>query len=207
MRYLHLIVIQCHAYLSQLQGSTQVRLHIPFLRRSGFPFLTVAMTISPHAAAGRRLSLEPHPTTEITYRFLAPVLSAQFITAPTGRASAMANLLPEVPPRPRLEAILATPFFQKGVAMGAPLALMHGYAYRSRRCLRKLGGGVGGVTLEMLRCSDVASKPHSNKDVVFSDALKVSGSTHLGPASHESMMDFEALLPRPACATTGYRPY
>ena len=35
-----------------------------------------------------------------SYRFLAPVLSAQFITAAQGRPSAMRNLLPEVPARP-----------------------------------------------------------------------------------------------------------
>jgi hypothetical protein len=38
---------------------------------------------------------------------LAPVLSAQFITAATGRPTAMENLLPEVPPLPRFD-ILAT---------------------------------------------------------------------------------------------------
>merc|ERR1711907_25581 len=36
------------------------------------------------------------------YRFLAPVLSAQFITAPHGRPSEMRYLLPEAPARPRL---------------------------------------------------------------------------------------------------------
>jgi hypothetical protein len=31
------------------------------------------------------------------YKFLAPVLSAQFITAPTGRPSDILNLLPAAP--------------------------------------------------------------------------------------------------------------
>lgn len=79
----------------------------PFLRRSGFPFFTVAMTMSPGPPAGRRFSLLPQPHTLIMYRFLAPVLSAQFITAATGRPSDMENLLPEVPPLPRFD-ILAT---------------------------------------------------------------------------------------------------
>eukprot|EP00963_Diacronema_lutheri_P001895 scaffold121_cov356-Pavlova_lutheri.AAC.29 len=56
--------------------------------------------MSPAAAAGSRFNLAPHPTTAITYKFLAPVLSAQFITAPTGNARDMRNLLPEAPPRP-----------------------------------------------------------------------------------------------------------
>ena len=42
----------------------------------------------------------PVRVTEITYRFLAPVLSAQLITAPTGRPSVILNLFPVAPPRP-----------------------------------------------------------------------------------------------------------
>ncbi len=68
---------------------TLQRRSAPFLRRSGLPFLTVAMTMSPQAAAGRRLRRAPQPTTEMMYRFLAPVLSAQFMMAPTGSASDM----------------------------------------------------------------------------------------------------------------------
>lgn len=79
----------------------------PFLRRSGFPFLTVAITMSPGPPAGRRFSLLPQPHTEMMYRFLAPVLSAQFMTAATGRPSDIENLLPEVPPLPLFD-ILAT---------------------------------------------------------------------------------------------------
>ena len=41
------------------------------------------------------------------YRFLAPELSAQFITAATGKPSDMRNLLPAAPPRPRLDAMVA----------------------------------------------------------------------------------------------------
>lgn len=65
------------------------------MRRSGLPFFTVAMTMSPQAPAGRRFSLLPHPHTEMTYRFLAPVLSAQFITAPTGRPRDIENFWPD----------------------------------------------------------------------------------------------------------------
>ena len=38
-----------------------------------------------------------------TYRFLAPVLSAQFMTAPTGQANEILNLAPAAPPRPLLD--------------------------------------------------------------------------------------------------------
>ena len=46
--------------------------HIPFLRSSGFPFFTVAKTISPLAAAGSRFNRPRIPPTAIMYRFLAP---------------------------------------------------------------------------------------------------------------------------------------
>merc|ERR1719244_817622 len=73
---------------------------ITFLRSSGLPFLTVAKTMSPHAAAGKRLRRPRMPPTAMMYRFLAPVLSAQLMTAPTGRPREMRNLAPAVPPRP-----------------------------------------------------------------------------------------------------------
>ena len=57
----------------------------PFLRSSGLPFLTVAITISPALEAGRRLRRAPKPRTETMYKFLAPELSAQLRTAPVGR--------------------------------------------------------------------------------------------------------------------------
>lgn len=40
------------------------------------------------------------PCTAMTNKFLAPVLSAQLMTAPTGRAKEMRNLAPAEPPRP-----------------------------------------------------------------------------------------------------------
>ena len=51
-------------------------------------------------AAGSLFRRAPVRVTEITYRFLAPVLSAQLITAPTGRPSVILNLFPVAPPRP-----------------------------------------------------------------------------------------------------------
>ena len=54
--------------------------------------MTVAITMSPQAAAGRRLRRAPQPCTEMMYRFLAPLLSAQFMVAATGRPSVMRNL-------------------------------------------------------------------------------------------------------------------
>ena len=65
-----------------------------FLRRSGFPFFTVARTMSPGPALGSRLRRAPKPTTAMMYRFLAPVLSAQFITDRVCRPHAMRNFLP-----------------------------------------------------------------------------------------------------------------
>ena len=72
----------------------------PFFLSSGFPFLTVASTISPDPAAGNLLRRPLIPLTAIIYRFLAPVLSAQLITAPTGRPREIRNFPPEEPPRP-----------------------------------------------------------------------------------------------------------
>ena len=46
--------------------------YLPFLRSSGLPFLTVANTISPTAAAGRRFKRPLIPLTAIMYKFLAP---------------------------------------------------------------------------------------------------------------------------------------
>ena len=51
-------------------------------------------------AAGSLFRRAPVPVTEITYKFLAPVLSAQFITAPAGRPRLILNLFPAAPPRP-----------------------------------------------------------------------------------------------------------
>ena len=73
---------------------------LPFFLKSGFPFLTVAMIMSPTQAAGNLLSLAPKPLTAIVYKFLAPVLSAQLITAPTGKPSEILNLPPPTPPLP-----------------------------------------------------------------------------------------------------------
>ena len=65
---------------------------------SGFPFLTVATNMSPAPAAGILFNLPLIPLTAITYKFLAPVLSAQFITAPTGKAREIRNFPPAEPP-------------------------------------------------------------------------------------------------------------
>merc|ERR1712188_206769 len=55
---------------------------------------------SPAVADGNLFNLPLIPLTAITYRFLAPVLSAQLMTAPTGRAREIRNLPPAEPPRP-----------------------------------------------------------------------------------------------------------
>jgi hypothetical protein len=81
-----------------------------FFRRSGLPFFTVAMTMSPTAAAGSLFNRPFTPFTEMTYKFFAPVLSAQLTTAPTGRASDMRNLFPADPPLPRFDIVAASSF-------------------------------------------------------------------------------------------------
>jgi len=76
---------------------------ITFFLRSGFPFFTVAITMSPTQAEGSLLRRPLIPFTEMMYRFLAPVLSAQFTVAATGRPSDIRNLFPAVPPRPAVQ--------------------------------------------------------------------------------------------------------
>ena len=72
-----------------------------FFLRSGFPFLTVAITMSPTQADGNLFKRPLIPFTEMMYRFFAPVLSAQLTVAATGRPSDILNLLPADPPRPK----------------------------------------------------------------------------------------------------------
>eukprot|EP00276_Gloeochaete_wittrockiana_P013831 CAMPEP_0184332772 /NCGR_PEP_ID=MMETSP1089-20130417/1911_1 /TAXON_ID=38269 ORGANISM="Gloeochaete wittrockiana, Strain SAG46.84" /NCGR_SAMPLE_ID=MMETSP1089 /ASSEMBLY_ACC=CAM_ASM_000445 /LENGTH=65 /DNA_ID=CAMNT_0026656309 /DNA_START=489 /DNA_END=683 /DNA_ORIENTATION=+ len=56
--------------------------------------------MSPTQAAGNLFRRPWYPLTEMTYKFLAPVLSAQLTTAPTGRPKVMRNLFPlAAPPR------------------------------------------------------------------------------------------------------------
>lgn len=68
-----------------------------FFLSSGFPFFTDATNMSPTPASGSLLRCEPKPYGSITKSDLAPLLSAQFITAPVGRPSVRRNLLPEAP--------------------------------------------------------------------------------------------------------------
>lgn len=53
--------------------------------------------MSPKEAAGNLFNLAPAPLTAMTLKFLAPVLSQQFKTAPTGKPREIRNLLPEAP--------------------------------------------------------------------------------------------------------------
>ena len=82
--------------------------------------------MSPAAAAGSLFNLAPHPTVEIRYKFLAPELSAQLITAPTGRASDIRNLFPDAPPRPLFEAMVP-PFTAYSAASSNVNACREGY--------------------------------------------------------------------------------
>jgi hypothetical protein len=54
-----------------------------FFLGSGFPFFIVAITMSPTQAKGSLLRRHLIPFTKMMYRFLAPVLSAQFMVAAT----------------------------------------------------------------------------------------------------------------------------
>ena len=63
--------------------------------------------MSPTPAAGSLFNRPLIPFTEMIYRFLVPVLSAQLITAPTGRPKEIRNFAPEDPPRPRFDILKA----------------------------------------------------------------------------------------------------
>eukprot|EP00599_Poterioochromonas_sp_BG-1_P003786 CAMPEP_0173153192 /NCGR_PEP_ID=MMETSP1105-20130129/12704_1 /TAXON_ID=2985 /ORGANISM="Ochromonas sp., Strain BG-1" /LENGTH=66 /DNA_ID=CAMNT_0014069061 /DNA_START=21 /DNA_END=221 /DNA_ORIENTATION=+ len=58
------------------------------------------MTKSPTEADGNLFNLPLIPYTEIIIKDLAPVLSAQLTTAPTGRPKVVRNLSPTAPPLP-----------------------------------------------------------------------------------------------------------
>ena len=89
---------------------------ITFLRSSGFPFFTVTRTISPMEAAGSLFSLAPNLLTAMMYKIFAPVLSAQFIRAPTGRAKVTRILMPVAPDLPLL--LILLPFNRKSKRYG-----------------------------------------------------------------------------------------
>lgn len=71
-----------------------------FFLRSSLPFFTVAITMSPTPAAGSLLSHPLIPFTKMIHRFLAPLLSAQLITAPTRRPREIWNFAPKDPSCP-----------------------------------------------------------------------------------------------------------
>lgn len=54
--------------------------------------------MSPTPASGSRLRWAPKPKGSIMKRDLAPLLSAQLSTAPTGRPSVSLNFVPAAPP-------------------------------------------------------------------------------------------------------------
>eukprot|EP00835_Amoeboradix_gromovi_P006974 NODE_970_length_2685_cov_0.314772.p2 type:complete len:147 gc:universal NODE_970_length_2685_cov_0.314772:1257-817(-) len=66
---------------------------VTFFLKSGLPFLTVARTTSPGAAAGNLFNLAPNLWTAMMYKFFAPELSAQFMTAATGKPKLILYLL------------------------------------------------------------------------------------------------------------------
>jgi len=66
------------------------------------PYLTEHRIISPIPAEGNLLKWPLIPTALITYRFLAPELSAQFNKQATLQANDILNLIPTYPPLPKI---------------------------------------------------------------------------------------------------------
>ena len=75
--------------------------NIPFFLSSGFPFFTETRTISPADADGSLLKCPLIPKAEMMNKFLAPVLSAQFMRAPWARPKETLSLVPTWPPLPK----------------------------------------------------------------------------------------------------------
>merc|ERR1719356_1977735 len=71
-----------------------------FFRSSGLPFLHVQSTMSPGPQFGILFRRPPMPFTAIMYRFLAPLLSAQFIRVATEQPTDILSLA-ALPARPR----------------------------------------------------------------------------------------------------------
>ena len=73
---------------------------LPFFLSSGLPFLTEHKKASPTEAEGSLLKWPLIPNTAIMYKFLAPVLSAQFIKAATFRPKVTLIFEPTLPALP-----------------------------------------------------------------------------------------------------------
>merc|ERR1719284_2267821 len=71
-----------------------------FFRNSGLPFLHVQSTMSPGPQFGIMFRRPPMPLTASMYRFLAPLLSAQFIGVATEQPTDILSLA-FLPARPR----------------------------------------------------------------------------------------------------------
>ena len=82
--------------------------------------------MSPHPAAGNRFSRPLTPWTAITYKFFPPVLSAQLMTAPTGRPNEIRNLAPAVPPLPEMGKYVLIDSFYGQHNYQSPTSLGHG---------------------------------------------------------------------------------
>merc|ERR1719396_301775 len=72
-----------------------------FFLSSGLPFLHVQRTMSPGPHCGILFKRPPMPRTAIMYKFLAPLLSAQFMSVATPQPRDIFSLPPLLPPRPR----------------------------------------------------------------------------------------------------------
>ena len=88
-----IMALVCYAFLAkklqQIVCCTLNSIAFTFLPEFWLSFL-----YSKSSAPGNLLSLPLIPLTAMIYKFLAPVLSAQLITAPTGRLSDIRNLFP-----------------------------------------------------------------------------------------------------------------
>ena len=78
----------------------RIRKKLPFFLKIGLPFLTEQTIISPILAFGSLFYLALCSKAVIIYKFLAPELSAQFMTVEFYRAIEIFILTPTLPPLP-----------------------------------------------------------------------------------------------------------
>ena len=94
MLYINIYIFHNFYIFFFINLNNSIKLCIPFFLKAGFPFLTETKTMSPNDALGNLLKCPLIAYVEIRYKALAPELSAQLITAPTGRPTVTFNLVP-----------------------------------------------------------------------------------------------------------------
>ena len=97
----------CHLFSSMTSVVELLLLDVSFFLSCGLPFFTMAIPMSPTPAAGSLFSYPLIPFTEMIHRFLALVLSAQLIMAPTGRPREIQNFALGNSPHPHFNILNA----------------------------------------------------------------------------------------------------